>query len=83
MAFKTSICCRAALFFVDKKGTQIRTIVDGREASQYCHRPPYAFLGSVGARAEMDLSAATLARDGIPPSSPLYGAAAHLSDGFH
>ena len=40
-------------------------------------------MGSAGAWAETDLSAATLARSGIPPSSPLYGAAADLSYGFH
>ena len=83
MAFKTSIFCRAALFLVDKKGTQIRMIVDGGEASQHCHRSPYAALGSAGAWAKMDLSAATLARNGIPLSSPLFGAAADLSDRFH
>ena len=58
-------------------------IVDGHEASQYCHRPPYVPLGSAGAWAEMDFSAATLARKSIPPSSPRYGTAADLSDGFH
>ena len=57
--------------------------VDCREASQYCHRPPYAPLSSAGAWAEMDLSAATLARNGISPTSPFFGAAADLSDGFH
>ena len=82
MAFTTINFCCAALFFVDKKGTQIRMIVDGRAASQYCHRPPYAPLGSAGAWAQMDLCS-DLARNGIPPSAPLFGVEADFSDGFH
>ena len=58
-------------------------IVDGREASQHCHRHPYSPLGSAGAWAEVDLSATTLERNGIDPDTDLYGAAADLSDGFH
>ena len=40
VSFQLRIYCRAALFFVDKKGVQIRIIVDGRDASLYCRRPP-------------------------------------------
>ena len=58
--FQLRIFCRASLFFVDKKVVQIRIIVDGREASLYCRRPPYTPLGSAGAWSEVDLSAETL-----------------------
>ena len=83
VTFQVRIYCRAALFFVDKKGVAIRMIVDGREASQNCHRPPYSPLGSAGAWAEFDLSDATMTRNGLDPSSPLWGGAADLQDGFH
>ena len=83
VGFQTHIYCRAALFFVDKKGSAIRMIVDGREASQHCHRPPYTSLGSAGAWAEMDLSDTTLLRNGLDPSRPAFGASADLRDGFH
>ena len=60
-------------------------IVDGREASQYCHRPPYALLGSAGAWAEMDHG--SLCSDARPEChstviSSLRNSS-RLSDGFH
>ena len=81
--FQLRIFCRASLFFVDKKGVQIRIIVDGREASLYCRRPPYTPLGSAGAWSEVDLSAETLEASGVPGGAEIHGAAADLSDGFH
>ena len=83
VGFQTEFYCRAALFFVDKKGSAIRMIVDGREASQHCHRPPYSPLGSAGAWAEMDMSDATMQRNGLDPALPPFGASADLRDGFH
>ena len=83
VGFQLRMFCRAALFFVDKKGTQIRMIVDGREASLFCTRPPYTPLGSAGAWSEVDLLAETLEASGIPGGCKIFGAAADLSDGFH
>lgn len=54
VGFQLRIYCRAALFFVDKQGAQIRMNVVGREASLFCRRPPYTPLGSAGAWSEVD-----------------------------
>ena len=56
VCFQLRLYCRAALFFVEKKGDQIRMIVDGGEASLFCRRPPYTPLGSAGAWAEIGFS---------------------------
>ncbi|MBM4023762.1 MAG: hypothetical protein FJ284_16260, partial [Planctomycetes bacterium] len=41
VSFRRRIRSRVGLFFVEKKGDQIRLVVDAREASRLHHAPPH------------------------------------------
>lgn len=64
LSFRKSIKARVGLFFVHKKDSNIRLIVDGRQASACHHKPPRARLGGPRALAEIDLSDETLTTAG-------------------
>ena len=76
---------RAALFTVAKKDGTQRLIVDGREASAMCHRPPKIALGSAAAIADIDLSSSALSESFGPAATSVHthGASADVRQGFY
>ncbi len=86
VSYRRRIRSRVGLFFVEKKGDQIRLVVDAREASRLHHSPPHVALGSAGALAELDLSKDALDACGVTASAPevkLFGGSLDLSDSFY
>ena len=68
---------------VAKKAGLIRAVVDGRQASAFCHRPPKCSLGAAAALAQWDFSPEALALEGITEEMiELLGIGADLVDGF-
>ena len=70
---------------VGKKDGSQRLIVDGREASAMCHRPPKICLGSAAAIGEFDLSTESLRASfgDAAGDVQVHGASADLKQGFY
>ena len=74
---------RAALFFVAKKDGTLRMIVDAREASAMCRRPPRTALGSASAVASLDLCDEVITEAFGDEKVEIHGASADLRQGFY
>ena len=66
----------AGLFFVKKKGGQIRMVLDGRATNASHRLPPHVALGSVAAWSEIDLA-------DVDRSQPLWKCSGDLQDSFY
>ena len=83
LGFRRRLRGRASFFFMKKKQGWIRMIIDGREASALCFRPPYTELGSAGALSMLDLSDEKFMKDLGRPQVDLFGAGLDLCDAFY
>ena len=74
---------RVALFFAAKKDGTLRMIVDAREASAMCRRPPRTALGSASAVASLDLCDEVITEAFGDEKVETPGASAGLRQGFY
>ena len=82
VSFRTRVYFFAGLFFVEKKGGQIRMVLDARPTNVAHRLPPHTSLGTPAAWAELDLSAAEVGWH--PPlwdEEPVDGGGAWMASG--
>ena len=82
VSFRRRIRCRAGLFFVTKKGGQIRMVVDAREPNRMHRPPPHTALGTPGALAEQDWTWDALGVE-PGPDAGVWGSSLDLQDSFY
>eukprot|EP00973_Karenia_brevis_P079251 10997002-Karenia_brevis.AAC.1 len=61
VGYRRSIRGRVGMFFVLKKDGSLKMIIDGRESSRLCKKPPHSWLGTVSALSQLDLSDSAVA----------------------
>jgi hypothetical protein len=87
VGFRRRIRSRVGIFFVAKKGDQIRMVVDARATNRTHHAPPHAALGTPAAIAELDMAPDTLVENGFSASdaasAEAWGAGVDLCDSFY
>ena len=76
LTYRRKVHCFAGLFFVRKKGNQIRMVLDGRSTNASHKLPPHVVLGSAAAWAELDLSE-------LAEGASLWKASGDLQDSFY
>ena len=89
VSFRTRVYFFCGLFFVEKKGGQIRMVLDARPTNVAHRLPPHTSLGTPAAWAELDLSAAEVGwhpptwQDHVDGERGAWMASGDLEDSFY